>query len=363
MLLTQGTQKGVNIRLIYSPISESVLTFHVMCDPYHHVACCDWVKKKFNTLPTEMQEEILFFGKKFADWIFIIDLFGSVELELNKENSTIDKVIQGIRSMEKTQLVKSFLGLDAFNHSDEIINQWIENPEEITEDSLGVQAQFFQIEDVRDFLKNTEQYLERIFKLISRYWTDHFHQDWIQIEKYLKKAIRKEVLLINQNGINDYIRALHPDIELTEHAIRYRKDPPFELSLDKLKTIYVAYSVFTAPHLAGNVINDVAMITKNLNFHSVKMQLDEPKDLHDLLFAASDTTRLKIIKMAWNSDVTTKEMAEVLELNPSTISLHLKVLKKAGLLESNKVKKYVYYRLKKEKFKTLQNSLIEYLEY
>lgn len=64
--------------------------------------------------------------------------------------------------------------------------------------------------------------------------------------------------------------------------------------------------------------------------------------------ALGDKQRLRILKMLESGELCVCEITEVLDLAPATVSKHLSVLKAAGLLDSEKRGKWVYYGLPKK---------------
>ncbi len=87
----------------------------------------------------------------------------------------------------------------------------------------------------------------------------------------------------------------------------------------------------------------------NLNYRALQVSKPIPDSYFQLMRVLSDESRFKILKVLWNGEATTKEISDILRLSPSTISLHLKMLREADLVTSSKIKKFVYYRLKKDK--------------
>lgn len=66
----------------------------------------------------------------------------------------------------------------------------------------------------------------------------------------------------------------------------------------------------------------------------------------DLLFKAlSDETRRKILKMLAERDMTAGEISSFFSQKWSTISHHLEILKKAGLIVDERKGKYIVYSL------------------
>jgi DNA-binding transcriptional ArsR family regulator len=61
--------------------------------------------------------------------------------------------------------------------------------------------------------------------------------------------------------------------------------------------------------------------------------------------ALADENRLKILFALHKGELCVCQITEFLKLAPSTVSKHLWILKQAGLIDSRKTERWVYYRL------------------
>ena len=364
MITDRFSKDQIKVFFFYSPVQELLTSLHVMANPSHHLETRDWAFDRYQRLSGRLQSEISFFAENYADWNFIIDVMLTIAESSYPKKLTVEEALDAMMQMDDYEFAELFLGLTAFDYDPKLLKGWIQNPDTVTDEALGVQRQFLSSENVSAFLKDIGAMKLRLKKTISAYWEECFKEEWTAIELYFESVIRKEELLLQQEGnYLSYIDALHPDLLIKDDEIIFNKEPSYSVALEKVKKLVIVLSVFTAPHLRGNFAGDTLDIAKNLNFHSVKMQQDVPAEVYNLIYAACDQTRLKIMKILWNSDATTKEISEILALSPSTISLHLKILKDANLVETNKIKKYVYYKLKKEPYFSLQEKLVQYLSY
>ena len=67
--------------------------------------------------------------------------------------------------------------------------------------------------------------------------------------------------------------------------------------------------------------------------------------LQDTLKALSDPTRRKILEMLKKGPLSAGEIGEHFEMTGATLSHHLSILKKAGLVDDNKKGTFVYYEI------------------
>lgn len=69
------------------------------------------------------------------------------------------------------------------------------------------------------------------------------------------------------------------------------------------------------------------------------------RDYENVLKAAGDPTRARILKLLEAGDLCVGDIVEVLGLSQSTVSGHLTLLKKAGLITDRRDGRWVYYAL------------------
>ena len=67
--------------------------------------------------------------------------------------------------------------------------------------------------------------------------------------------------------------------------------------------------------------------------------------MKDVWNAMADPTRRQILTMLQNRDMTAGEVSEKFDISAATISHHLKILREAGLVTSEKEKQTITYRL------------------
>jgi DNA-binding transcriptional ArsR family regulator len=67
--------------------------------------------------------------------------------------------------------------------------------------------------------------------------------------------------------------------------------------------------------------------------------------MNEIFLALSDPNRRKILQILKEKDMYAGEILEFFDIRGSSLSHHLDVLKKAGLVTSEKEGKYVYYSL------------------
>jgi DNA-binding transcriptional ArsR family regulator len=80
-------------------------------------------------------------------------------------------------------------------------------------------------------------------------------------------------------------------------------------------------------------------------------RIDKPAEIEEVVETAkglAHPARLRILAMLAEGELCVCQMTAVLELAPSTVSQHLSVLSRGGLLADRKESKLVFYRLRED---------------
>lgn len=70
--------------------------------------------------------------------------------------------------------------------------------------------------------------------------------------------------------------------------------------------------------------------------------------------ALADSTRWRIVRLVMHEALCVCELADILEMPQSSVSSHVQIIRKAGLLESEKCEKWTYFRVNSKHLKLLQ---------
>jgi ArsR family transcriptional regulator, arsenate/arsenite/antimonite-responsive transcriptional repressor len=75
----------------------------------------------------------------------------------------------------------------------------------------------------------------------------------------------------------------------------------------------------------------------------------------------ADPTRWRIVRLVMDEALCVCELADILEMPQSSVSSHVQVIRKAGLLESEKCEKWTYFRIE-PKYRELIGIMEKYFE-
>ena len=80
----------------------------------------------------------------------------------------------------------------------------------------------------------------------------------------------------------------------------------------------------------------------------------------EVLKALSDETRIEILELLGNQEMNVNEIASHHTISRPTISHHLQILKRAGIVESRKDGKEIYYSVNHYTLTTLAQELLKF---
>jgi len=90
-----------------------------------------------------------------------------------------------------------------------------------------------------------------------------------------------------------------------------------------------------------------------------------PQEMLDIeaIRALSDETRLEVLNILRSGEMNVNDIANKCTVSRPTISHHLQIMKRAGILNSSKDGKETYYSINKNKLTVLAQSILSYVRW
>lgn len=345
------------IHIYCSPAVEMTASLHVLANPAHHSACTAWTTRVMKSMSAKLKENLRYFAAKYNQWSFIMDLATENE---NINFSSVHDTLNSIEEMDDFAFSYIFLGATLIDKKK--LEVWMKNPESLKQEEMGELDKYITVASVRHYLKNIASTRSLLMSTLRAYWNESFQQEWLLIYQHILDTVEEQWMVLQRSDPLDYLAGLHSDISIKSGHIILKKDTRFRVAINDIDEIMIFPSVFTAPHLMIDIVERRLTIYMNLNFHSATMRIELPEDVLSALKAIGDETRLKIIKLLCSGEKTNQELSEILNLTPGTISLHVKLLREAKMLQSKKIKKFVYYEIIRESLDDLCDELHAFLK-
>lgn len=180
-------------------------------------------------------------------------------------------------------------------------------------------------------------------RLIRKIWSDGVCREKGKRSRWILGEMEKLMKFHDGDDLLHYLHSLSDRFELEKDRITFRIKPELSMKIDEIEKILVMPSLFASRKLTFWHCGKTLLFF--LSAHSEIKSSVEPSDMHLLYSSAlNDRNRLKILKMIASRNRTAGDLAGELELNASTVSRHLKLLKDAGFIEidSNDGRQIIY---------------------
>lgn len=361
-----GTMENIKCQFCYSSTMEELMSFHVMAETEKHPICGDFVMHIREQLTEELRKEIDFWGENFGGWHYVLDLCGRIVEESANYQCDLPLVTQKIRDMSADEFLYYVLGVASIPQFDPTLERFMEwcRDEEVCLAHLKEKGyDLLTDQQVGYLFAHAVELKGRLPWILQEYWDQAFEEEWKSISEYVREIITHEELSLAHSSLLDYLKSFHNELRVEDGLLALDMFKKVSIEVKQIENLTFTPTIFGDTHLHGGIYGTHVNIGLNLNYRSIHISKTIPEEYFHLLRAIGDESRFKILKVLWQGAATTKEMSEILRLSPSTISLHLKVLKDVDLVASNKVKKFVYYYLKKDKLEALQENTLNYLKY
>lgn len=300
---------GFMIKIGYYPILDTVLTIRQIFSIERFKPFCHPLENVNTRLPKEAKKAINDIATLTQDWLDVIE-------------NLITYTIEGVTSPEELFIEAS------------------KNPNSL----FGAKGN-----------------LEMVALLSSIYYNYCF----IEIAKYSKQINEKamEVSSISsKDELINYILRLSDRLQLEDNGyLRFNIKPDLVVHKNDIRNIIVMPSVFSSRNIAFWYKKDTFLFYVGLD--SKAITLEEPSDMLLLrTLAFNDKTRLKMLRFLTASAHSVNQMAEKMNINPSTVSRHFKVFKDVGFVDvQSQEGNSIYYNINEEEIKKALQSIYEYV--
>lgn len=323
------------IRLVLAPAHEMVNSLHVLADPSHHAASLSWSHHTMESMSPELREEVEYFGRHFGQWLDIADL-----LHLGPPDLPVEEGLKRLRRIPALEVTRVSVGQES---------------DDLAEDSRRAR---------RAASRKPAAFKDRLLSCLEGYWEAVFRNEWERRQPLLQAALAREAARLDQVAPITYLTGLNSRIGFDDAAgeIVFHKYRDFRYRIEDLDAITCIPSTFSAPHLMiGHVGRDLIIFINNVA-PVPPASVRVPPELLAVLKALADETRLAIFKAVLKQPRYTQELASSMGLAEPTVSRHLKALREAGLVSSEKQGGFVYYRAGLDPIDALPQSLRTYFK-
>lgn len=299
----------------------------------------DWFKELQQDLSTDLLEEInMFFHPDSFFGLSLIEM-----IYLHNQHHDIEKCLAFLKTVDAKQIVSSFFntGHNLFNNESIFSNsakvhKYIQNTTLPNNEKSKLFYLYFDAENTQEKLISV---LQQGYDLIYR-------SNSKQLETSHVEAIEK-------------IKSL--SVQQLNQIIRFDENTPFE----KLpNTIIIIPSYYHHSKTVFSYDTDCDLVISITGINLIEELMNE-KDTEEKIIefarALSDSKRINIIQELNKQPRYGYELAQRLNLSSPTISHHMSILFRLGLVTTTKFENKIYYEVNKDKLKQSIAEMIDLL--
>jgi DNA-binding transcriptional ArsR family regulator len=193
------------------------------------------------------------------------------------------------------------------------------------------------------FVARPREMLDRLADGMHAYWEATLAEDWPRLRAVLEGEMLGRARALALSGPTAVLEELHPSVRWRAPVIELFKEKEFEMHLEGRPLVLIPL-VFARGVLMGVSEGQRAVAigyqARGTSALWAPTQVDDEARL-DLLLGHGRATVMRALERP----ATTTELARRLSYAPSTISAHLDVLARAGLVDRHRVRRSVFYGL------------------
>ncbi|MEU1286772.1 helix-turn-helix domain-containing protein [Kitasatospora sp. NPDC005856] len=190
--------------------------------------------------------------------------------------------------------------------------------------------------------RGEDHFARRLADEMARFWHEALEPSWPAIRARLEADVAARAAEIARRGLAEVLNALAPNLEWRdgELIVHLRTEGIHQLTLDAdavilTPSVFVDWALFCAGEPPGAPSPRIPLIV----YPAAQVDCLPPEQDHPLIGA----TRLKLLAELSQPRSTT-ELARRLYLSPATVSYHLQLLHRAGLVTRTRRSRQVLYQ-------------------
>jgi DNA-binding transcriptional ArsR family regulator len=193
-------------------------------------------------------------------------------------------------------------------------------------------------------------------------WEAFFSVEAARNSKTMIGKVQEIYKNVEAKGVLDFLNECSDrTVKLDENTMKIMIKPERIVDFSQVNNVILTPSLFTSRKMMfwNNGLNYAFYIS----FESVDDESLEPPDMILLkTLALNDKTRFKMLKIISSGSCSAMEISQRLNLNPSTVSRHLKLFKDAGFVDVfNQDGNMVYYSINIDEIKKTFDIILNYL--
>lgn len=353
---SKASEETPRLTIKYSPIIEMVMSLHFLSQFDQASPALKSCQLALEGMDENRRVQYEYLCSMSANWTLAIDLFCYLE------QHDIESARDFFLKLPMIDNVDFVYGMFSGLIPKKVVGQLLKQPEKIALWEGDGLEPFLDMTLARKILAEVDIVHKEMASFLQWYWNEAFEEVWRQIGTAEIASKRIEDNILVALGETQYLESCHPGIKIVDDVVTAIDAPQYQWPLSTADAIDVFVTAFSGSNLLVNQFKGTLTIFKKVSLGSLETKTIGLEELAEFLRAISSSTKFQILEELYQSPKTTKELAEALQMAPSSISEHLKTLRSAELLYPQRVKNSVYNRFLYENYQAFASKLLTYFD-
>ncbi len=340
-----------------APLAEALLSLHVLMHPKEHPLQHPWIRRMRRLTPA-LKREIRAFTFLYSDITadFVLPARADASHTFDEALASFAALPPERAQYEIARPTFFYLEKDAGGPEsiarEEVRERITQRISSYSREGAALAAQL---------LADPAPVQARVVEMLAAYWAESFAAEWERLEPTLAQE-SEQARVEDPVAMLDAIRS-ELKVDAAERMLIRRSMHEHEVHVEQRNPLRLIPSVYVWPHVRVNCDAPwpLAILYPPRTMQSGIGRELAPDSLVRGLRAASDPTRLRILRLVGEQPRSTEELAPLVGLSESGLSKHLKALTDAGLLSTRRQGWYVLYRLDRGRLEALGSDLSRYV--
>lgn len=324
-----------------SPLAELGAALHVLTEPGHHGGLLAWADRILSSVDDELRRDLEGFAFLWRSYRANF-LMPAHPGRLRGLDAELDE----LRRMEHDRFANE--ALQPLRGGGPRLEAVLDDREERGRVRTYARSRGPRVASrVDQLLEDARASLERLVEVLARCDEVFFAVEWARLRPMLMADAQEKSDLTRMHGTHAALATLAPGVEPDPRngVVIIDKVHAGEIDADA-RPVQLIPSAFGWPHV---LVQDEPDWPASVQYPARRARPEGPGlDLATVerrLVALADPARLRICRSIVREGRSTQELADIWDLTPPTVSRHLKLLRDAGLVATERQGHFVLYRL------------------
>lgn len=336
-----GDERADALAWTVSALAELGAALHVLSEPGHHGGLLAWADRIATGLDDDLRRELdgfAFLWRSYRANFLLPAHPGRLR--------SLDEELDDVRRLDPDRFADE--ALQPLRGGGARLTAVLEDPDE--RDRVRTYARSrgpLVSARVDELLDDAPAARDRLVELLRRCDRGFFADEWERLRPMLLADAQEKSDLTRMHGPRAALATLAPGVEVDRASDRVVIDKVHEGEIDAhARPVQLIPSAFGWPHV---LVQAQPEWPASVQYPARRARPEGPGlDLATVerrLAALADPARLRICRSIVREGRSTQELADIWDLTPPTVSRHLKLLRDAGLVTTERQGHFVLYRL------------------